>query len=68
MIASRPGGTNGGANRFENDDNPEVCTRRLEVSELRRPTQGILTSIDGLQPVDVVANEVAAAVCTENLV
>lgn len=50
------------------DDTPEVCERRLDVYRAQTTpvidhyrSQGLLTSIDGLQPIEVVAEDLAAA-------
>jgi adenylate kinase len=51
------------------DDTPEVCERRLDVYRAQTTpviehyrSQGLLTSIDGLQPIEVVAEDLAAAI------
>jgi adenylate kinase len=53
------------------DDTPEVCERRLDVYRIQTVpvidyyrAQGVLQSIDGLQPIDVVTAELAAAIAT----
>jgi adenylate kinase len=53
------------------DDTPEVCERRLDVYRAQTApviehyrSQGLLTSIDGLQPIEAVAEELAAAIAT----
>lgn len=53
------------------DDTPEVCERRLDIYRAQtapvidhyRP-QGLLTSIDGLQPIEAVAEDLAAAIAS----
>jgi adenylate kinase len=51
------------------DDTPEVCERRLDVYRAQTTpviehyrSQGLLTGIDGLQPIEVVAEDVAATI------
>jgi adenylate kinase len=51
------------------DDTPEVCERRLDVYRSQTApviehyrSQGLLASIDGLQPIEVVAKDLAAAI------
>jgi adenylate kinase len=50
------------------DDTPEVCKRRLDVYRAQTApviehyrSEGLLTTIDGLQPIEVVAEDLAAA-------
>jgi adenylate kinase len=57
--------------QIRSDDTPEVCARRLEVYRAQTAPvidyyrfQGILTSIDSLQPIDVVTGEVVAAIAS----
>jgi adenylate kinase len=56
---------------IRSDDTPELCARRLEVYRAQTAPvidyyrfQGILSSIDGLQPIDVVTGEVVAAIAS----
>ena len=51
------------------DDTPEVCERRLDIYRVQTlpviehyRSQGLLTSIDGLQPIEVVTEDLAAAI------
>jgi len=53
------------------DDTPEVCERRLDIYRAQTApvidhyrSQGLLTSIDGLQPIEAVAEELAAAIAS----
>jgi adenylate kinase len=57
------------AEPVRSDDTPEVCERRLDVYRAQTApviehyrSQGLLTSIDGLQPIEVVAEDLAAAI------
>jgi adenylate kinase len=52
-----------------NDDTPEVCARRLDVYRAQTApviehyrSLGVLRSVDGLQPIEVVTDELAAAI------
>jgi adenylate kinase len=56
---------------IRSEDTPELCARRLEVYRAQTAPvidyyrfQGILTSIDGLQPIDVVTGEVVAVIAS----
>ena len=53
------------------DDTPEVCERRLDIYRAQTApvidhyrSQGLLTSIDGLQPIEAVAEDLAAAIAS----
>ena len=53
------------------DDTPEVCERRLDICRAQTApvidhyrSQGLLTSIDGLQPIEAVAEDLAAAIAS----
>lgn len=53
------------------DDTPEVCERRLDIYRAQTAPvidhyrfQGLLTSIDGLQPIEAVAEDLAAAIAS----
>jgi adenylate kinases len=53
------------------DDTPEVCERRLDIYRAQTApvidhyrSQGLLTSIDGLQPIEAVAEDLAAALAS----
>jgi adenylate kinase len=53
------------------DDTPEVCERRLDIYRAQTApvidhyrSQGFLTSIDGLQPIEAVAEDLAAAIAS----
>jgi len=51
------------------DDTPEVCQRRLDVYRAQTApvidfyrSHGLLTTVDGLQPIEAVADDLAAAI------
>ena len=51
------------------DDTPKVCERRLDIYRAQTVpviehyrSQGLLTSIDGLQPIEAVTEDLAAAI------
>lgn len=53
------------------DDTPEVCERRLDIYRAQTApvidhyrSQGLVTSIDGLQPIEAVAEDLAAAIAS----
>ena len=53
------------------DDTPEVCERRLDIYRAQTApvidhyrSLGLLTSIDGLQPIEAVAEDLAAAIAS----
>jgi adenylate kinase len=53
------------------DDTPEVCERRLDIYRAQTApvidhyrSQGLLTLIDGLQPIEAVAEDLAAAIAS----
>ena len=56
---------------MRSDDTPEVCESRLDIyREQTAPviehyrSQGLLTSIDGLQPIEAVTEDLAAAIAS----
>lgn len=56
---------------LRSDDTPEVCERRLDIYRAQTApvidhyrSQGLLTSIDGLQPIEAVAEDLAAAIAS----